>query len=117
MSLNLLHPRDEQLRNTPPRGRISIHITCRKTYDEELFIDDAMVGKVIVKVEDSGAGLSEEDQERIFRRFDENKLEGGGNKISLSLLSPSCANCLFCAEGSALGLLIAKRIIEKHQVW
>ncbi len=79
--LNLL---SNAVKFTPPGGRVEVR--ARRVADE-----------VHVTVEDTGIGISEEDQERIFESFDQGR---GG-------LSRS-------AEGTGLGLTLSKRIVELH---
>jgi signal transduction histidine kinase len=70
----------QQIKYTSSHGTIAVKISLLKANPEELFLDSEVIGKVCVAVTDSGVGLSAEEQERIFHRFDENKLEGGGEK-------------------------------------
>ena len=60
--------------------------------------DDALV----VSVSDTGPGISEKDQQKIFEEFQQAESSSKGNK-----------------DGTGLGLAIAKRIIELHggRIW
>jgi signal transduction histidine kinase/CheY-like chemotaxis protein len=79
--LNLL---SNAVKFTPPGGRVQVR--ARRLADE-----------VHVTVEDTGIGISEEDQKRIFESFEQGR---GG-------LSGA-------AEGTGLGLTLSKRIVELH---
>ena len=79
--LNLL---SNAVKFTPPGGRVEVR--ARRVADE-----------VHVTVEDTGIGISEEDQERIFESFEQGR---GGLSAS--------------AEGTGLGLTLSKRIVELH---
>jgi signal transduction histidine kinase/CheY-like chemotaxis protein len=79
--LNLL---SNAVKFTPPGGRVQVR--ARRVAHE-----------VHVTVEDTGIGISEEDQERIFESFEQGR---GG-------LSGA-------AEGTGLGLTLSKRIVELH---
>ena len=79
---NLIH---NSIKFTPPAG--SIHVTLR-SHDSQ----------VEVSVSDSGPGIAEEDQARIFERFykaDKSRTQSG-------------------SSGSGLGLAIVRKIIELH---
>lgn len=77
--LNLVH---NAIKFTPPGGTISVHVGS--TSDE-----------VVVDVSDTGIGISEEDQARLFERFYKS------DKARRS-------------EGTGLGLAIAKHIVQSH---
>ncbi|REJ37778.1 MAG: two-component sensor histidine kinase, partial [Bacillota bacterium] len=69
---------------TPLGGRITVHLERR---------DD----RAVVTVSDTGPGIAEEDQTRIFERF--YKADRSRHRA---------------AGGSGLGLAIAKKIVELH---
>ncbi len=72
------------LRHTPEGGRISITV-------------DVDSGQVVVKISDTGCGISGEDVPHIFERFyQRDKIASGDN------------------SGAGLGLSIVKRILELH---
>ena len=74
---------ENALRHTPGNGRVGVSVDMEST-------------RVVVKVNDSGDGIPEQDVPRIFDRFyqrDASRSEHGG---------------------SGLGLAIAKRILELH---
>jgi two-component system phosphate regulon sensor histidine kinase PhoR len=77
--LNLVH---NAIKFTPPGGRISVHVSA-----------DAR--QVMVDVQDTGIGISAEEQSRLFERF---------YKSDRARRS----------EGTGLGLAIAKHIIQAH---
>lgn len=77
--LNLVH---NAIKFTPPGGTISVHVSA---------IDD----DIVVDVSDTGIGVSEEDQARLFERFYKS------DKARRS-------------EGTGLGLAIAKHIVQAH---
>lgn len=56
---------------------------------------DSLVGMAVISVKDFGRGISEEDQPKIFNRFERAKREGD-------------------MKGLGLGLFISKEIIEMH---
>jgi two-component system phosphate regulon sensor histidine kinase PhoR len=79
---NLIH---NSIKFTPEGGKISVRL-CRQA------------GKVEFKIADTGIGISEEDQARVFERFykaDKARQRSKG--------------------GSGLGLAIVKKIVEMHQ--
>ena len=79
--LNLV---DNAIKYTPPKGRVSIALTQNREYAH-------------VSVKDTGVGISEEDQSKIFERFyrvDKSRSREVG--------------------GTGLGLAICKRIAEAH---
>lgn len=55
-------------------------------------------GQLVVSVKDEGIGIPEDDQERIFKRFERSE---GGSKLGI--------------KGTGLGLAIVKRILDLHQ--
>jgi signal transduction histidine kinase/HAMP domain-containing protein len=59
-------------------------------------------GQVLVSVSDTGVGIPAEDQERIFRRFEQGTLENGRRP-----------------NGAGLGLALSKQFVEMHggQIW
>lgn len=67
----------------------------------KLFVGMKDVGEVMVYVKDTGIGIKEEDQERIFRPFEQVVVDKTGK------------------EGSGLGLAICKGIVEFHggEIW
>ena len=79
--LNLL---SNAVKFTPPGGRVRVR--ARRLANE-----------VHVTVEDTGIGISEEDQKRIFESFEQGR--GGLSRT---------------AEGTGLGLTLSKRIVELH---
>ena len=79
--LNLL---SNAVKFTPPGGRVEVR--ARRVADE-----------IHVTVEDTGIGISGEDQERIFESFEQGRAGVSGN-----------------AEGTGLGLTLSKRIVELH---
>ncbi len=74
---------------TPENGRVVIHIHCDADYLQ-------------VDVEDTGVGISKEEQERIFERF-----YRGEHPLVLA------------TSGTGLGLSIVKTLVEMHhgQIW
>jgi two-component system phosphate regulon sensor histidine kinase PhoR len=79
---NLIH---NSIKFTPAGGKISVHL-CRQA------------GKVEFKIADTGIGISEEDQARVFERF---------------YKADKARQC--SKGGSGLGLAIVKKIVEMHQ--
>jgi signal transduction histidine kinase len=75
------------LKFTDPGGRVEVRL-------------GAVGGTAIVEVEDTGLGLSEGDQDRLFQRFFRSS-EAARNAI----------------PGTGLGLAIAKAIVERHGGW
>ena len=73
---------------TPQDGRVWVRVNSTD-------------GEVLVAVEDTGPGISAEDQERIFLEFQQAKM--GADK----------------PEGTGLGLALAKKFIETHggKIW
>ncbi|MFW5936193.1 MAG: sensor histidine kinase [Candidatus Hadarchaeota archaeon] len=67
----------------------------------KIFVGMKDVGEVMVYVKDTGIGIKEEDQERIFRPFEQVVVDKTGK------------------EGSGLGLAICKGIVEFHggEIW
>lgn len=80
--VNLIH---NAIKFTPPQGSIKVALS-----EMEHFIH--------VRIEDTGTGISAEDQLRIFERF----YKGDKQRTRT-------------ADGSGLGLSIVKKIIELHQ--
>lgn len=80
--VNLIH---NAIKFTPDHGSIKVILS-------------PMEHQVKVRIEDSGVGISSEDQQRIFERF----YKGDKQRTRT-------------AEGSGLGLSIVKRIVELHQ--
>lgn len=77
--LNLVH---NAIKYTPPGGIISVHV-------------GAVEDSILIEVSDTGIGISEEDQARLFERFYKS------DKARRS-------------EGTGLGLAIAKHIVQSH---
>lgn len=80
--VNLIH---NSLKFTPPGGKICVALQPQP-------------GKVEFRIEDSGVGISEEEQAHVFERFykaDKSRTQSNG--------------------GSGLGLSIAHKIVELHQ--
>jgi len=73
---------DNALRYTPPAG----HVTCRVVRDRDL---------VVLEVEDSGVGITEEQSEMVFERF--YRVDDAST------------------EGSGLGLAIVREIANQHK--
>ena len=73
---------DNAIRYTAPGGRVSI-----VAYKED--------ETVLIRVEDTGAGIAPMDQARLFEKFHPKQHEAKN-------------------EGSGLGLAIVKRIVEDH---
>ena len=59
-------------------------------------------GEVRVSVSDTGVGILPEDQERIFRRFEQGTMENGRRP-----------------DGAGLGLALSKEFVEMHggRIW
>jgi len=97
------------IKYTPDGGRISLSvrvIEAGKVLDP--YVQSAGRGEFIeVIVEDTGVGVAEEDQERIFKRFYEVKAP--------SLHSTSKTD--FMGGGLGLGLPTARGIVEAHSGW
>ena len=79
--LNLL---TNAVKFSPPGGHVQV---CARHVDAETH----------VSVEDSGVGIAEEDQQRIFESFQQ-----GGRGVSRA------------TEGTGLGLTLSRRIVELH---
>jgi signal transduction histidine kinase/CheY-like chemotaxis protein len=79
--LNLL---SNAVKFTPAGGRVEVR--ARRVADE-----------IHVTVEDTGIGISAEDQQRIFESFEQGRAGVSGS-----------------AEGTGLGLTLSKRIVELH---
>ena len=82
--LNLL---SNAIKNTPPKGIIYINLKKHKS-----FLD------IIVK--DTGIGFTEEEKEKLFKKFGKIERHGEGKDLD--------------SEGSGLGLYISKEIVELH---
>lgn len=80
---------DNAIKYTPEGGKVTVKIVCDKK-------------EVVVSIGDSGIGIAQDQQERIFTKFFR-----GVNALKRE------------TEGSGLGLFIAKNIIEAHdgKVW
>ncbi|MFX0028432.1 MAG: PAS domain S-box protein [Candidatus Hermodarchaeota archaeon] len=80
------------IKYTPPNGKIIIRSEIRK-------------GKYVISVEDTGIGLTDEEKEKIFKKF--GKIERYGQGLDV------------VSEGSGLGLYISKKIVELHggNIW
>jgi signal transduction histidine kinase len=87
--INLL---SNAIKYTPPNGEIVIRSKVKK-------------GNYIISVHDSGIGLTQEEREKIFKKF--GKIERYGQGLDV------------ISEGSGLGLYISKKIIELHggNIW
>ena len=94
---NLIH---NAIKFTPEGG--SIRISLEHVHDNPKSAKDAKdsaeTGFVVVRVEDSGIGISEEDLNHIFERF----FKGDKQRTRT-------------VEGNGLGLSIVKKIIDLHQ--
>jgi len=88
---------------TPAGGKVTLRMSCKlndylnraKNLDEP---QNPVVGVFRLEVVDSGAGIAEEDQKKVFgefAQFNRNELQGGG--------------------GSGLGLWVSRKIITMHQ--
>lgn len=62
---------------------------------------DSQNGKILLSIKDTGAGVSKEEKENLFKKFS----RGEGSKLN--------------ASGSGLGLYLVKEIVEAHKgrVW
>ena len=80
------------IKYTPPNGKIIVRSEKRK-------------GNYIISVQDTGIGLTDEEKEKIFKKF--GKVERYGQGLDVD------------SEGSGLGLYISKKIIELHggNIW
>ena len=87
--INLL---SNAIKYTPPNGRIIIKSESK---------DD----NYIISITDNGIGLTNEEKEKIFKKF--GKIERYGKGLDV------------VSEGSGLGLYISKKIIELHggDIW
>ena len=75
------------IKNTPSYGTISLNL---KEANDSIYIE----------VKDTGVGLTEEDMDKLFKKF--GKIERYGQKLEID------------TEGSGLGLFISKQIIDLH---
>lgn len=77
---------------TPPSGNINVTVEEKKQ-------------EIIIKIKDTGIGLTEEEKKRIFKRF--GKIERYGQNLDV------------IPGGTGLGLYISKKIIELHngKIW
>jgi signal transduction histidine kinase len=97
------------IKYTPDGGRLSLSVRVMEA-GEVLGPDVRATGRgefIEVIVEDTGVGIAEEDQERIFKRFYEVK--------DPSLHSTSKTS--FMGGGLGLGLPTARGIVEAHRGW
>ncbi len=80
------------IKYTPPEGKIVVKTELNNGY-------------VVVSVCDNGIGFTEDQKERVFRRF--GKIERYGQGIDLGI------------DGTGLGLYISKKIVESHggKIW
>ncbi len=87
--MNLL---SNAIKYTPPNGKITI----KSEIKEE---------SIIISVEDNGIGLTDEEKNKLFKKF--GKIERYGKGLNV------------ISEGSGLGLYISKKIIELHggDIW
>jgi signal transduction histidine kinase len=69
---------------TPPRGRVTLRATSAPDH-------------LVIEVEDTGIGIREEDQPRLFREFERLEDERSAG-----------------VEGTGLGLVVTKRLVELH---
>lgn len=84
--LNLL---SNALKFTPEGGAIVVSVGCEALGQEE--------GRLIISVVDNGIGIAHEDQERIFRAFEQ--VENSYDKQQ---------------QGTGLGLVLTRRMVELH---
>jgi len=87
--INLL---SNAIKYTPPNGKIIIRSEKQK-------------GFYVISVQDTGIGLTNEEKDKIFKKF--GKVERYGQGLDV------------VSEGSGLGLYISKKIIELHggDIW
>jgi len=80
------------IKNTPPKGTLSINL---KEHDS--FVN--------LKIRDTGVGFTEEEKEKVFKKF--GKIERYGKGMDI------------ITEGSGLGLFISKEIVKLHngKIW
>ena len=80
------------IKNTPPRGKITVKL---QKHDE--YID--------IKIQDTGVGFTEEEKEKLYKKF--GKIERYGKGMNI------------VTEGTGLGLFISKELIELHggKIW
>ena len=80
------------IKNTPPKGILSINL---KEHN----------GFVNLKISDTGVGFTEEEKEKVFKKF--GKIERYGKGMDI------------LTEGSGLGLFISKEIVNLHhgEIW
>jgi len=96
------------IKYTPDGGLISLSVRVMEAEVLAPHVRSAGRGELIeVIVEDTGVGIAEEDQERIFKRFYEVK--------DPSLHSTSKTS--FMGGGLGLGLPTARGIVEAHDGW
>jgi len=77
------------IKNTPPKGRIDVSLERNENW-------------AIIKIQDTGVGLTKEEMDKLFTRFGKIERTGPG----LEFLN---------IQGSGLGLYISKRIIDLHE--
>jgi signal transduction histidine kinase len=91
------------LKFTPAGGRVTVRLSDRRIYDKnvaqhfKLHCADAIESWVYVEVKDTGAGISIENQAKLFHeiiQFSPKELQNG--------------------QGSGLGLYISKGIVDLH---
>ncbi|GAG74793.1 unnamed protein product [marine sediment metagenome] len=80
------------IKNTPPKGTLSINL---KEHN----------GFVNLKISDTGVGFTEEEKEKVFKKF--GKIERYGKGMDI------------LTDGSGLGLFISKEIVNLHhgEIW